>query len=248
TALLATLGVVATPFVARTGLPIPLIAVIAVQIIAIFISREIESHRQRRGWWMALACTSMLLPALAMQWSVARTPFTSLLRGSAWTLIWITLGVTALIVAMCVWAASVSTLEPASATILWAPAALLVPAVMTAPGGAVTETGALRSLAFACVVGAIVTMIHRVIPSRRWVPLVGIAFAATLILVAIERRGLGLAQGSGAVVVLIAAFMLVLAAFTIAAVPVISLVLLRLEETAVTPPKREPLTGPMIDR
>jgi len=248
TAVLATLGILLNGFVASIGVPVALLAILTVQVMAIFISRELESHRQRRGWWMILACTAMLLPALAIQWSVARTPFTALLRGSAWTFLWVTIGVVLLMVAMCGWVASVSTHEPASASILWAPAAFLVPAVMTLPGAAVTAQGAMRALALSCLVGIAVTVIHRITTSRRWVTVVGIAFAAELVLVAIERRGLGLGQGSGAIVVAVAALMLVFAVFTIAAAPVLSLVLLRLEETAVAPPKREPLPSHLLDR
>jgi len=152
-ALAAVAGGPAWP-VQEGAIPAGFVMVLAVQLLGVTLSRGVAARRVRRAWWMTIACTAMLLPTLALQVSVSRTPFVSLRSGSAGPLVWITLGALLLIACMLVWVGSVTWRQPSVAPLLWLPAPLLVPAVVGVQQGDIDEQAALRALAVAMAFAA----------------------------------------------------------------------------------------------
>ncbi|MFM9106712.1 MAG: hypothetical protein ACKOWF_08435, partial [Chloroflexota bacterium] len=69
------------------ALPLRLLLVVALLALGLAFARGSGGSERARGWWMALGCTCLLLPALALQASMARTPFVSLGSGSAGNLL-----------------------------------------------------------------------------------------------------------------------------------------------------------------
>ncbi len=236
TAVIAALGAfVPLPFDVL-GLPVAMIALIAVQLGGVAVSREMGLPRARRAWWMAVACTAMLAPVLALQASVARTPYVSLANGAAGPLLWLTLGVLVLLAVMLGWTASVSADEPSTAPLLWAPAALLVPAMLRAGEQDIDGRAALSAVAIAFGLSALVVAIGEATPRGARMPLVAAAFVAELVALFVLGRGPAPVPGQGRVVALMAVVVLVAAIASIVAAPFAALVGRRFAETAAAPP------------
>lgn len=248
TAIVAAGGALVTLPFDLFGLPLAMIALVAVQLGGVAVSREMGLSRARRAWWMAIACTAMLAPVLALQASVARTPFISLANGAAGPLLWLTLGVLALLAVMLGWTASVSADDPSAAPLLWAPAALLAPALLRAGGRDIESTSALAALAVAFGIAALVVAIGEATPRAGRMPLVAGAFVVELVALFVLGRGPDPVPGQGRIVPVMVMVVLGAAIASIVAAPFAALVGRRFAETAAAPPgapvKREPGAGP----
>ncbi|MDP9364608.1 MAG: hypothetical protein M3Q10_10365, partial [Chloroflexota bacterium] len=137
------------------AVPLAALGVLTVQALGVLLAREMESPIWRRVWLVLLASTAVLLPLVALQAAVARVPFVAVDRGSAGSLLWSTAGVVAALFGLVGLAAVLATDAPEQASLLFVPAALLVPAVLAAPGP-LDEASALAALAEATTVAAAV--------------------------------------------------------------------------------------------
>jgi hypothetical protein len=220
------------------GLPAALLALVGLQAIGIAASREAGERWARRAWWMALACSVMLAPVLALQASVGRTPFVTFANGSAGPLLWLTICALALLGVMLGWTASVSTVDPSRAAVLWAPAALLVPAMLTTGGGDITGRDGLAALALAFGLAGLAAMAAEAAGRQARMPLVAAVFALELVALLVLGRGPDPSPGQGRVVPVTAVVLLLAAAGSIAAAPAAALVGRRFAETTAAPPPR----------
>ncbi|CAA9535054.1 MAG: hypothetical protein AVDCRST_MAG59-255 [uncultured Thermomicrobiales bacterium] len=223
TALLAAIGASGVLPLPETGLPIPTLVVVAVQIVGIVLARELDLDRWRRLWWMALAGTAMLLPSLALQAALSRTPFVSWSSGSAGALVWVTLGTLVLIGGMWVWTATVSTDQPERAALVWLPAALLVPAVLGSPGTDLGEPAGLLALAIAFALAGAAVLLGELSPPTALLPIAVVTFVAELALLLVLGRLPALATDQGRVVPALGVLLLLAAVATLVAAPLAAL-------------------------
>ena len=223
TALVAAVGAIGVLPLPEIGLPIATLAVVALQIAGIVLARELELDRWRRLWWMALACTGMLLPGLALQAALSRTPFVSWSSGSAGPLAWVTLGTLVLLAGIWVWTASVSADEPERAAILWLPAALLVPAVLSTPGPDLDEAAGLLALAIACALAGAAVLLGELSPPPALLPIAVVALGAELALLGVLGRLPALPPEQGRVVPALGVLLLLAALASLVAAPLAAL-------------------------
>jgi hypothetical protein len=197
-------------------IPWALLAVVLVQAVGLLIARESGGSFRARGWWMVLACTTLLLPALALQASMARTPFVSLGSGSAGDLLLATGEVLALLACMYVWTASVCGSEPSWAPMLWMPAALLVPAVLGSGNGDLSDVAGLRALAIACGVATVAMIVGSLVSSHSRLAVAAIAVVGELLLLLLLRRGPSFAEHHGAIAPVMAMVLVLVAIGSVA--------------------------------
>ncbi len=132
-------------------------------MLGVLLARELELPTWRRVWLLALATTALLLPLTALQAAASRVPFVSLARDSAGPLVWSSVAVVLAVLALVALVAFVSADLPEQAAVLFVPAAVLVPAVLGAPGN-LDERSALIALAEASLVAAVITFVAWLLP------------------------------------------------------------------------------------
>ncbi|MBA3414507.1 MAG: hypothetical protein H0U10_04685 [Chloroflexia bacterium] len=203
----------------ETGLPVATLGVVALQIAGGILARELELDRWRRLWSMALACTAMLLPSLALQAALSRTPFVSWSSGSAGALVWVTLGSLVLLTGMWVWTATVSTDEPERAALVWLPAALLVPAVLSTPVTDIDETAGLLALAIACALAGAGVLLGELSPPPTLLPIAIVALVAEFAFLVLLGRLPALPPDQGRVVPALGVLLLLTAVAMLLAAP-----------------------------
>lgn len=154
-----------------TGLPIAALLVVAVQLGGVLLARELEVPRWGRVWLLALAASAVLLPLLALHAATSRVPYVAWSRGSAGAVVWSSVGAAVALVGLVALTAAISADAPEQASLLFAPVAVLVPAVLGAPGD-LDERSALAALARAFAVAAPAVFVGWLLP-RGAQPLVG---------------------------------------------------------------------------
>lgn len=222
------------------GLPAIYLLLLVVQLVGVVVSRELDMPHWRQMWWMSIACAMVAAPALALQTSVSRTPFISLGRGSAGVLVWLTLGCAVLLAAMFAWTIGISTDHPDRAVLLWAPVALLVPAVSSVPGAWVSAPAGLLGLAAACIVAGVAVIVGELSPGAARMPIVAGAFGVLIALLWLAGHTPDFPPEQGRVAAASQALLLLLTALSLLAMPLAALVGRRLVETAAAPPTEPP--------
>lgn len=207
TALLSLLGALDVLALPTGGAPVRLALVAVALILGTGLTIALERARTRPYWQVTLAVTAVLLPMATLQAAASRVPFVAVSRGSAGPLIGLTLATAATLFGLWLFAAYQSDRTPADAALLFLPAALLVPAVLGAPGG-LDESSALATLGEASLVAVVAVFIGSLAPET-WRPIAGgFALGAQFALLWILGRGPVLGQDGGAIVPVSAAFLL----------------------------------------
>jgi hypothetical protein len=156
---------------------------------------------------MTLLVTLILMPVVALQASASRVPFVAISRGSAGPLLWLTLATCVTLFGLWLFAAHQSDQEPENGSLLFLPAALLVPAMLGAPGS-LDETSALSMLGEACLVAA-VWIFALLLGPASWRPMAGaIALGAQFVVLWMIDRGPVIGNDGGTVVPASAALLL----------------------------------------
>lgn len=223
TALLAVIGASGTLPLPTRGIPVATLVAVAIQIGGIILARELELERWRRLWWMALACTTMVLPALTLQAAISRTPFVSWSSGAAGPLLWVTLGCLVLLTALWLWTAMVSVDEPAAAALVWLPAALLVPAMLSTPSSTIDERSGLIALAIATGLSAAAVLLGEISPPSSLLPIAATAYSAAMIVLWLLGRTPSFPPDQGRIVVAAGTLLLLVSIASLVAVPAASL-------------------------
>jgi hypothetical protein len=145
--------------------------VVLALVIGIGLTVAMDRPGPRPYWQMTLLVTLVLMPVLALQASASRVPFVAIARGSAAPLLWLTLATCVTLFGIWLFAAHQSDQAPENASLLFLPAALLVPAILGAPGS-LDETSALSMLGEACLVAAVWNFVALLAPAN-WRPIAG---------------------------------------------------------------------------
>ena len=211
------------------SLPLAALFIVGVQLSGVLLARESELPAWWRVWLSALATTVVLLPALALQAAASRVPFVSLARGSAGVLLWTTAGSVLVLIGLAVLAIALGSIAPDQASLLFVPAAVLVPAVVAAPGN-LDQASALAALAEASALSAIAVCLGWLARAGAR-PLVGpVALAAQFVCLWFLGYAPVFAPGQGTIVPVLASVLLVVTVVLTVLVPVGALLVRRIIE------------------
>jgi hypothetical protein len=191
--------------------PVRIGAVILVLAIGAGATVLMDRPGPRPYWQMALLVTLILFPIVTLQASASRVPFVAIGRGSAGPLLWLTLANAVALCGLWFFAAHQANEAPQDGSLIFLPAALLIPAMLGAPGS-LDETSALTMLGEAFLVAGIAVFLGLLAPAS-WRPLAGAgALGTQYSLLWILGRGPVLGPDGGVVVPLSAVFLLALTA------------------------------------
>jgi hypothetical protein len=224
------IGVVILGLVAGTGLTIVL-----------------DRPGPRAFWQMTLCTVLILMPIIALQASASRVPFVAISRGSAGPLLWLTLSACATLVALWLFATYQADDAPENASLLFLPAALLVPAILGAKGS-LDEASTLEMLGQSALVAGVVIFLGLLSPPN-WRPVAGaVALGAQFFLLWSLGRGPVLGEHGGLVVPVSAAILLATTVMLTVLAPLGALFSRRFvqtieEESGAPPPSRAPAKG-----
>jgi hypothetical protein len=189
--------------------PVRIGFVVLALMVGIGLTVAMDRPGPRPYWQMTLLATIVLMPVVALQASTSRVPFVAIARGSAGPLLWLTLATCSTLFGLWLFAAYQSDQTPENGSLLFLPAALLVPAILGAPG-ALDETSALSMLGEACLVAGVWIFAALLAPAS-WRPMAGaIALGAQFIVLWMIGRGPVIGHDGGTVVPASAALLLAL--------------------------------------
>jgi hypothetical protein len=189
--------------------PVRIGFVVLALIAGIGLTIAMDRPGPRPYWQMTLLVTIILMPVVALQASASRVPFVAVSRGSAGPLLWLTLATGITLFGLWLFAAHQSDQFPENGSLLFLPAAVLVPAILGAPGS-LDETSALSMLGEACLVAGVWIFAALLAPAS-WRPMAGgIALGAQFVVLWVIGRGPVLGPEGGTVVPASAALLLAL--------------------------------------
>ena len=189
--------------------PVRIGFVVLALVIGIGLTVAMDRPGPRPYWQMTLLATLVLMPVIALQASASRVPFVAISRGSAAPLLWLTLATCVILFGLWLFAARQSDQAPENGSLLFLPAAVLVPAILGAPGS-LDETSALSMLGEACLVAAVWIFVALLAPAS-WRPMAGaIALGSQFIVLWMLGRGPVIGPDGGTVVPASAALLLTL--------------------------------------
>jgi hypothetical protein len=189
--------------------PVRIGFVVLALIIGIGVTVAMDRPGPRPYWQMTLLVTLILMPMMALQASASRVPFVAVSRGSAGPLLWLTVATCITLFGLWLFAAHQSDQAPENGSLLFLPAAVLVPAILGAPGS-LDETSVLSMLGEACLVAGLSIFVLLLGPAS-WRPLAGaIALGAQFVVLWMIGRGPVIGNDSGTVVPASAALLLTL--------------------------------------
>ncbi|HEU0113885.1 MAG TPA: hypothetical protein VFQ80_04385 [Thermomicrobiales bacterium] len=191
----------------RTGdVPVALLLIVLAQAIGCATTRGGQPERARH-WGMALIATTLVLPAIALQAAFSREPFVSLGRGSAAGLLWMTLAALAVLLGAFGLACGLAAAAPADGSLLFIPAAAVVPAVAAAPLD-LNEQDVLSALVVAALVAGLAIGGGTILPESYRPPVGAIALGGEFVLLWALRRSPYFAPEHGLIVPVLAALLL----------------------------------------
>jgi hypothetical protein len=209
TALLALTGALDALRLPTGAFPVRIGFVVLALMVGIGLTIAMDRPGPRPFWQMTLLVTIILMPVVALQASASRIPFVAIARGSAGPLLWLTLATCITLFGLWLFAAHQSDRSPENASLLFLPAAVLVPAILGAPG-LLDETSALSMLGEACLVAGVWIFAALLAPAS-WRPMAGgIALGAQFVVLWAIGRGPVIGHDGGTVVPASAALLLAL--------------------------------------
>jgi hypothetical protein len=202
--------------------PVRIGLVILVQAVAIGLSGVLDRPGPRTYWQMALGATLIALPVIALQAFVSRMPFVAISRGSAGPLLWLTFVAVVVLGGLWIFAAYQSDETPENGALFFLPAAVLVPAVLGAPG-TLGETSALEMLGEASFVAGVAIFLGLLSPENMRPVLGGATLGVQFALLWALGRGPVLGHDAGRVVPVCAAVLLTVTALLTVMTPLAAL-------------------------
>lgn len=191
--------------------PVRIGFVVLALMIGIGLSVATDRPGPRPYWQMTLLVTLILMPVVALQASASRVPFVAISRGSAGPLLWLTVATCISLFGLWLFAAHQSNQAPENGSLLFLPAAVLVPAILGAPGS-LDETSALSMLGEACLIAGVWIFVG-LLMSASWRPMAGgVALGAQFVVLWLIGRGPVIGHDGGTVVPASAALLLALTA------------------------------------
>ena len=202
--------------------PVRLGLVILALAVGLALSVALDRPSARSYWQIGLFSTLILMPTVGLQASASRVPFVALSRGSAGPLLWLTLATVAILLGLWFFAALQSDQTPENGALLFLPAAVLVPAMIGAPG-ALDETSALSMLGEAALLAGVAIFIGLLAPENLRPVTGGAALGAQFVLLWALGRGPVSGTDSGAIVPFCAAILLATTALLTVLTPLLAL-------------------------
>jgi hypothetical protein len=210
--------------------PVRIGFVVLALIVGIGLTIAMDRPGPRPYWQMTLLVTIILMPVVALQASASRVPFVAVSRGSAGPLLWLTLATGITLFGLWLFAAHQSNQSPENGSLLFLPAAVLVPAILGAPGS-LDETSALSMLGEACLVAGVWIFAALLAPAS-WRPMAGaIALGTQFVVLWVIGRGPVIGPDGGTVVPASAALLLALTTLLTVLTPLGSLFSRRFVQT-----------------
>jgi hypothetical protein len=207
TSLLSLTGALDALRVPTGAAPVRIGFVVLALVIGIGLTVAMDRAGPRPYWQITLLVTLVLMPVVALQAAASRVPFVAISRGSAGPLLWLTLATCVTLFGLWLFAAHQSDQEPENGSLLFLPAAALVPAILGAPGS-LDETSALSMLGEACLVAGVGIFVALLAPAN-WRPLAGaIALGIQFVVLWMLGRGPVIGNDGGTVVPASAALLL----------------------------------------
>ena len=211
TAILALTGALDALRLPTGTAPVRIGFVVLALMIGIGLGVATDRPGPRPYWQMTLLVTLILMPVVALQASASRVPFVAISRGSAGPLLWLTLATCITLFGLWLFAAHQSNQAPENGSLLFLPAAVLVPAILGAPGS-LDETSALSMLGEACLIAGVWIFVGLLTPAS-WRPMAGgVALGAQFVVLWLIGRGPVIGHDGGTVVPASAALLLALTA------------------------------------
>ncbi|MGH2558999.1 MAG: hypothetical protein ACRDJH_08040 [Thermomicrobiales bacterium] len=203
-------------------IPLALFLLLFVQIVGFAVTRREEPAALRWSWVVSLVATSVGLPLLAIQVTLARQPYTGTEWDSALPLVSASAAVALLLTITAIALAFSSHEIPEEAGLLLMPMALLIPAAIGIRAG-ITEANAMQALGLSGLVAAAATTLAWSLPrpSRLLVP--PVALATQFVLLWMMGRGPSFHSSSGAVVPLTHGGLLALTVILVVGTPILAL-------------------------
>lgn len=187
--------------------PVRIGLVVLALVVGIGLTVALDRSGPRPYWQMTLCVVLVLMPVVALQASASRVPFVAISRGSAGPLLWLTVATCVTLAGLWLFAAHQSDRTPENGSLLFLPAAVLVPAILGAPGS-LDETSALSMLGEACLVAGLSIFVGLLAPAS-WRPIAGgVALGAQFVLLWALGRGPVIGHDGGTVVPVSAAVLL----------------------------------------
>ena len=125
--------------------PVRIGLIVLALVVGIGLTVALDRPGARPYWQITLLVTLVLMPVVALQASASRVPFVAISKGSAGPLLWFTLATLIALTGLWLFASFQSDQVPENGALLFLPAAVLVPAILGAPGS-LDETSALTML------------------------------------------------------------------------------------------------------
>ena len=170
------------------ALPYVIVALVLLHVGGLLLSRAVGLDVWRRTWLVNLLVGAALVPALTVQTTLTRMPYVSAERGSAGPAIWASIAVAAALLLMAAVVAVAAWPAPEDASLLFLPAALVVPIVL----GLRTdqfELRAFQAVAFAFGIAAMMAFLARLFPRGSRSLFGPLGLATVLVLFAVIGRG-----------------------------------------------------------
>ncbi len=209
TAAVAGAGAADVPRLPIGAFPVHIAFVLLVLALGTGLTVLLDKPGARPYWQVMLGAVLILMPVVGLQASASRVPFVALSRGSAGPLIWLTLAACIVLCGLWLFAVYQADESPGDAALLFLPAAVLVPAILGAPGS-LGENSVLAMLAQSALVAGVAMFLGLVSPEP-WRPIAGgVALGAQFILLWALGRGPVLGHDGGLVVPLSAVLLLAL--------------------------------------
>src|SRR5918993_4369360 len=187
--------------------PVRIGLIVLALVVGIGLTVALDRPGARPYWQITLLVTLVLMPVVALQASASRVPFVAISKGSAGPLLWFTLATLIALTGLWLFASFQSDEVPENGALLFLPAAVLVPAILGAPGS-LDETSALTMLGEASLVAGVSIFLGLLSPAS-WRPLAGgAALGAQFVLLWALGRGPVIGQDGGTVVPASAAVLL----------------------------------------
>lgn len=147
-----------------------MILIVAVLLLGIGATFILDRASARPYWQLVLAVILIEMPVVALQSSALREPFVALGRGSAGTVIWLTLACLCVLLGLWIFALLQQRDPAENAALLLLPAALIVPAILGA-GSDLDETASLAMFGESALLAGAATFFALVCPAG-WRPLI----------------------------------------------------------------------------
>jgi hypothetical protein len=209
TAALALTGAVDTLRLPVGSAPVRIGVVILGLAAGIGLTAALDRPGARAFWQLALCATLILMPIVTLQASASRVPFVAIARGSAGPLLGLTLASCVTLIGIWIFATYQADDAPENASLLFLPAAVLVPAILGA-SGSLDESSALAMLGESSLVAGVAVLLGLLSPAN-WRPVAGaVALGAQFLLLWALGRGPVLGVQGGLVVPACAAVLLAL--------------------------------------